>query len=152
MHEEIIRNFKEYNLNRKGGINMNKLLAEIAVLNQKTYNHHWNVRGEGFMNVHKMTEALYEGLTGLFDEVAEKIAMSDVLPVSTLSGYIELSEIKEEKERAFKPQEVIKCVVADLEIIKKTILAIETTPENESVVGEVLSFVELQKWLFKSSL
>ena len=131
---------------------MNKLLAEIAVLNQKTYNHHWNVRGEGFMNVHKMTEALYEGLTELFDDVAEKIAMSDVLPVSTLAGYIELSDIKEEKERAFKPQDVIKCVATDLETLKKTLLAVEPTVETQPILDEVLTFVDLQKWLFKSSI
>ena len=131
---------------------MNKLVADLIVLNQKVFNLHWNVRGEGFMSMHKMTEKLYEELTDLFDAVAEKIAMGGEFPISTLKECLEITEISEVKEKAFTVQEVVKTIVSDLEIIKKTTLEVKATVENQPLLDEIIQTIELQKWLFKSSL
>ena len=68
---------------------LNNLLADVAILKQKAYTLHWNVRGHGFMATHKLTEALYEGLVGMFDEIAERIVMSGEVPFGTYAEYIE---------------------------------------------------------------
>ena len=131
---------------------MNKLAADLIVFNQKTFNLHWNVRGEGFMSMHKMTEKLYMKLTILFDAVAEKIAMGGELPVSTLKGCLEITNISEVKEKAFTVREVVEIIIQDLEIIKKTALEVTPTIENQPLLDEIIQTIELQKWLFKSSL
>ena len=48
-----------------------KYLANLAVLNVKWHNIHWNVVGKQFLRVHTYTEELYDQLFEDFDAVAE---------------------------------------------------------------------------------
>ncbi len=131
---------------------MNKILANIAVLNQKVYNFHWNVRGEGFLNAHKMTEAFYELLTDQFDQVAEKIAMNGETPISTLAGYIEASDIQEIQPKAFTAKEVFTSLVKDIETLKKSISDSYEGSKAETLLDEIVDSLDLQLWLIKSSI
>lgn len=130
---------------------MHKLLSDIAVLKQKAYNVHWNVRGEDFMAVHKMTEKLYEELIVLFDDVAEKIAMSGEFPPSTLKEYLELTIIEEIKPRKFSTKEVLEIMTKDLDAVIKTANGVHEE-EYQSTKDEVIQVLELQRWFFKSSI
>lgn len=130
---------------------LNKLLANIAVLNQKAYNMHWNVRGKGFMQTHKLTEALYEGLTELFDEVAEKVAMCGEIPFSTFKEYLDNSDIQEEASRHFTQEEVMVICEKDLSTLLDVAIKVEGTPTTQMVIDEVIQFADKQKWFFTSS-
>ena len=71
---------------------MNKLntyLANLAVLNVKFHNIHWNVVGKQFVQVHEFTESLYDAFFEQYDAVAETLKMRNVYPVASLKEYLE---------------------------------------------------------------
>ncbi|MFP4198930.1 MAG: ferritin-like domain-containing protein, partial [Halanaerobium sp.] len=57
---------------------MNTYLSNLAVLNTKLHNLHWNVEGKQFMQVHNFTEDLYNDFFEKYDEVAEIMKMKGV--------------------------------------------------------------------------
>lgn len=132
-------------------MNLNKVLADIAVLKQKAYNMHWNVRDKNFMSIHKMTESLYEGLIELFDEVAEKIAMEGKLPLSTLKEYLKESSIKEEPTKHFTTNEIVKILSKDLNQLLKDTLKVKGNNITQTTIDTVVDFTTKQKWFFESS-
>lgn len=75
--------------------NMNQYVADLAVLNVKFHNLHWNVVGERFEQVHVHLEALYDDLFAKFDEVAERIKMLGEFPKASIKEYIEISKVEE---------------------------------------------------------
>lgn len=119
---------------------MNKYVANCAVLNVKLHNLHWNVVGQQFMAVHKFTEELYDDFFEKYDDVAEKLKMTGVTPASTIKQYLQLSDIQEVDPKEFSTQEVIKIVIADLELMKKLALEIRETADQEGDFGAVSMF------------
>jgi starvation-inducible DNA-binding protein len=51
---------------------LDRTLADLSVLSQKTRNFHWNVEGPRFNDLHKFFEGQYEALEGEIDETAER--------------------------------------------------------------------------------
>jgi len=119
---------------------MNKYVANCAVLNVKLHNLHWNVVGQQFMAVHKFTEELYDDFFEKYDDVAEKLKMTGVTPASTIKQYLQLSDIQEVDPKEFSTQEVIKIVIADLELMRKLALEIRETADQDGDFGAVSMF------------
>ena len=110
---------------------MNTYLANLAVLNTKLHNLHWNVEGKQFMRVHNLTEEIYEDFFEKFDEVAEIMKMKGEFPLVKLSEYQKASTIEELESKAFSDKEVLKEVLADLKEMKK--LATEIRNDADKV-------------------
>ncbi|MDX6768214.1 MAG: DNA starvation/stationary phase protection protein [Elusimicrobiota bacterium] len=51
---------------------LDRTLADLSVLSQKTRHFHWNVTGPRFNDLHKFFEGQYEALEGEIDETAER--------------------------------------------------------------------------------
>jgi DNA-binding ferritin-like protein len=51
---------------------LDRTLADLSVLSQKTRNFHWNVTGPRFNDLHKFFESQYETLEDEIDETAER--------------------------------------------------------------------------------
>ena len=100
---------------------LNTYLSNLAVLNTKLHNLHWNVEGAKFMQVHEYTEELYEQFFELFDEVAELIKMRGEFPLVKATDYVENATIEELESKAFEDQEVLQIVKSDLEEIKTSL-------------------------------
>lgn len=130
---------------------LNALLASVAVLKQKAYNMHWNVRGIDFMPYHQLTQQLFEGLDDLFDQIAEKVAQQGGTPLSTLADYVKESKIKEVNPKHFKSKEVVEIIAADLEILAKQAEEVKTNQWTQPLLDEVFLFVDKQRWFFDSS-
>ena len=52
---------------------LSKVLSDSMVLYSKTRKFHWNVKGESFMELHKLFESQYKKLEVAIDEIAERI-------------------------------------------------------------------------------
>lgn len=130
---------------------LNKLLASVAVLKQKAQNLHWNVRGADFMPMHKLTQGLYEGLDGLFDDIAEKIAMQGKLPFSRLEDYVKESILEEIEPKRFTTREVVEILVKDLKEIHEFAKKVETNQYIQPLLDEIFLFLDKQLWFFESS-
>jgi starvation-inducible DNA-binding protein len=118
---------------------MNTYLANLAVLNTKLHNLHWNVEGKQFMQVHLFTEDLYTDFFEKYDEVAELLKMKGESPLVKLSEYQEASTIEELDSKKFGVDEVLNEVLADLKEMKKLAEEIRNDADEAGdfeVVGE----------------
>ncbi|MGP3779026.1 MAG: starvation-inducible DNA-binding protein [Halanaerobium sp. 4-GBenrich] len=110
---------------------MNTYLANLAVLNTKLHNLHWNVEGKQFMQVHNFTEELYDDFFEKYDEVAEIMKMKGEFPLVKLSEYQEAATVEELDSKKYGVDEVLNEVLADLKEMKK--LATEIRNDADQV-------------------
>ena len=110
---------------------MNTYLANLAVLNTKLHNLHWNVEGKQFMQVHNFTEELYDDFFEKYDEVAEILKMKGEFPLVKMSEYQEAATVEELDSKKYGVDEVLNEVLADLKEMKK--LAAEIRNDADQV-------------------
>ncbi|KXS47799.1 Dps family protein [Halanaerobium congolense] len=117
---------------------MNTYLANLAVLNTKLHNLHWNVEGKQFMQVHSFTEELYDDFFEKYDEVAEIMKMKGEFPLVKLNDYIEAATIEELDSKKYGVDEVLNEVQSDLKEMKKLAAEIRNDADGDGdfeVVG-----------------
>ena len=137
---------------------LNAVLSSMHVLNVKLHNYHWNVSGMQFHAIHTMTEAYYYWLFAQFDDVAERILQLKAKPISTTSGYLELSAIGEDEGTHFDATYVLKNVIADFGILLGQIKDANAAAEEASDLGTLdmlsgqVAWIEKQIWLMESTL
>ncbi|HLS53237.1 MAG TPA: DNA starvation/stationary phase protection protein [Tissierellaceae bacterium] len=117
-----------------------KYLSNLAILNVKLHNIHWNVVGKKFIRVHDYTEELYDELFEAFDEVAELLKMKDILPLSTMAEYLENGSIEEVKAKDFTVEESLELVKKDLETMKELATEIRNTADEANDFETVAMF------------
>lgn len=118
---------------------LNLYLANLAVLNVKFHNLHWNVIGKEFVQVHEFTESMYDTFFEQYDAVAEALKMRNQYPVASLKEYLELSSVKELASKAYKVGEVIDIVEAEL----KALCELATSIRNEADEANDFTLVAL---------
>jgi starvation-inducible DNA-binding protein len=74
---------------------MNDLLANYQVHYQKLRNFHWNVRGEDFFDLHEQFEMQYQFTQKAIDDIAERLRVFGIKPLSTLQAYLDRATIQE---------------------------------------------------------
>ena len=74
---------------------VNVFLSNLALLNVKVHNLHWNVEGREFKLIHELTERIYKMLQQQFDEVAEVLKMQGQMPLGSIAEYMKNATIKE---------------------------------------------------------
>lgn len=74
---------------------LNKLLADYQLHYQNLRSLHWNIKGENFFELHVKYEEWYTRALEIIDELAERLLTLGLQPISSFSGYLADSEIKE---------------------------------------------------------
>lgn len=97
---------------------MNVYLSNLALLNVKLHNLHWNVQGLHFLELHAYTQGLYEDLFKKFDDIAELIKTKDQKPLVTMADYLQHGTLKEESKNVFTATEVVDILKADLTLMR----------------------------------
>lgn len=115
-------------------------LSNLAVLNVKLHNIHWNVASEQFMQVHTFTEGLYDKLFEDFDGVAELLKMKGEYPLSTMAEYLEHTTVKEVKAKDFTTKESLEITKAELEAMRTLATEIRNTADDEGDFETVAMF------------
>lgn len=137
---------------------LSKLLAEISVLQQKTLNYHWNVRGENFSEYHELFGQQYQELSDEQDEIAERIRMMGEASPASFKEFLELSGIKEGKGGFIEYREMISNLLADHNHVIKTchegLSALEGSRDEGTIdlVTGILRAHEKVSWILASSL
>ncbi|MTI49571.1 Dps family protein [Sporosalibacterium faouarense] len=138
--------------------NLNVYLSNLAVLNTKLHNLHWNVKGKHFIQIHEFTESLYNDFFEKYDDVAELLKMRDEKPLVKLSDYLENASIKELDKEEFSSDEVLQILQDDLKIMKDLATEIRNAADEVDdfeVVGEFedhVSGYSKNLWFIKSML
>lgn len=137
---------------------MNTYLANLAVLNTKLHNLHWNVEGKRFMQIHNYTEELYDDFFEKYDDVAEIMKMKGEFPLVKLSEYQEAATIEELDSKKYSGDEVLNEVLKDLKEMKKLATEIRSDADEVDdfeVVGEFEDHVadySLNIWFVSAKL
>ena len=79
---------------------VNQYIANLAVLNIKTHNLHFNVVGSSFKNVHEYLESIYNTYFEYYDAVAELVKMQGQMPSVSTEEYMKAATIMEVMTKA----------------------------------------------------
>ncbi len=118
---------------------INVYLSNLAILNVKFHNLHWNVVGINFKKLHEYTEELYDDLFEKFDAVAELLKMKGQMPLSRVSDYLNYASVEEIEPKEFSAKEVLEILLNDLTKMKELALEIRNEADEEgdfTVVNE----------------
>ncbi len=136
---------------------MNKYVADLAVLNVKFHNLHWNVVGENFEAVHVYIEKLYDDLFLKFDEVAERIKMLGEFPKASLKEYLEATAVEELANRDYTIAETYQLLEQELKYLKKLALDIRSEADANddfvtvSLMEDHVGVYDKEIWFVKSA-
>lgn len=119
---------------------LNEYLSNLAVINVKLHNLHWNVVGKQFVQIHEFTESMYNDAFGKFDDVAELIKIQGGKPLVKLSDYLQNSSIKELDKDIFTTGEVLEIVQDDLRKMKDLAIEIRNAADEEGDFETVAQF------------
>jgi starvation-inducible DNA-binding protein len=137
---------------------MNEYIADLAVLNVKFHNLHWNVVGENFEQVHVYLEKLYDDFFLKFDEVAERVKMLGEFAKASLREYLEITNIEELGMDDISVQKALLTAQKELQHLKNTALKIRKTADQNddfvtvSLMEDHVGIYDKEIWFIKSAL
>ena len=74
---------------------LNQAVADLYVANIALHQVHWYMRGRGFMVWHPKMDEYMDSLDGYLDEISERLITLGGKPYSTLTEFLQHSEIEE---------------------------------------------------------
>lgn len=137
---------------------VNKYLANLAVLNVKTHNLHFNVVGPSFKNVHEYLESIYDTYFDYYDAVAEIVKMQEQMPIVSVAEYLKLTSIEEVPAKEYPIAEALEIARKDMEVMRDAALAIRKEAEEEdnfalaNMMEDHVAYYAKQLWFMKASL
>jgi starvation-inducible DNA-binding protein len=137
---------------------MQKVLSDIAVLNVKLHNLHWNVVGPQFVPVHEYTEKLYTGFSDDYDQLAERIKMLGEFPLASMEEYLKKTSIRELPSKKITDAEALTIVFEDLDTLRSQYAALRDAANAEddyvtvALAEEEVAELDKELWFIRSTL
>src|SRR5699024_3568515 len=159
-HYEIVKNGSlEKAYLSESGVALNKLVANLGVFYVKLHQYHWYVTGSSCCTLLEKFEELYNTASDNFDAFAERMIAKGEAPYSTLSGFLEHSEIAEKAYTdPLSSVEVVEDIMNDYETIKRIAHegAEAAANENDVVTEDMLigyvEEIDLTIWMLRAYL
>ena len=115
---------------------LSSVLSDAVLIYTKTRKFHWNVKGESFMEIHKLFESQYTQLEEAIDEIAERISKLGSPVIGTMKEFLSLTGIKEAVGKYPARMDMIKELLNDHEtVIKALRKGIEDSDKKYSDAG-----------------
>lgn len=102
---------------------LNKLLSDEFVLYTKTLKCHWNVQGIVFHDFHQAFKEQYEKLFDFVDLIAERARALGAPALGSLHNFSTYTRLKEIDSKPMSPVQMVKELLADHELIIRTMRA-----------------------------
>jgi starvation-inducible DNA-binding protein len=137
--------------------NLNKQVANWAIIHVKLHHYHWNVKGENFFALHQKFETLYDYAADQLDLMAERILALGGRPLGTMKSYLELTSLRESSGRE-SYRDMVGHITNDFVKIAGEIKEAIATSQNEkdeataSLLTETVTELEKQIWMLKAFL
>ncbi|MFA5408058.1 MAG: DNA starvation/stationary phase protection protein [Bacilli bacterium] len=137
---------------------LNQYLSNLAVLTNKLYNYHWNIAGSTFFPLHSKFQEYYEKSSQEFDAIAERIKQLGGFPITSLSKYATMSNIKEVESKNYNASEALTGIVNDFKLMHKLGFDIANYASSigdnvtSGIIGEYLTYLEKQIWMLEANL
>lgn len=100
---------------------LTNVLSDAMLLYSKTRKFHWNVKGESFMELHKLFESHYKQLEKAIDEIAERINKLGSPVIGTFEEFIKHSSLKEAPGKYPDRNGMLKELLTDHESVIKAL-------------------------------
>lgn len=137
---------------------LNQAVADLYVAHIALHQVHWYMRGSGFMVWHPKMDEYMDSLDGYLDEISERLITLGGKPYSTLTEFLQHSEIEEEVGEFRNVEESLERV---LEIYRYFITLFQkaldvTDEEGDDVTNDIFvgAKAELEKtvWMLAAEL
>ena len=115
---------------------LNKTLCTYQVFFHKLQSFHWNVVGSDFLDVHDITQDMYEKGLREIDDIAERIRVFGQNPEVSISAYLRNSIVEEtshEKSAEYMMYEII----GDIEKLTETMFEVHEKASKNVDVGTI---------------
>ncbi len=133
---------------------LNKLLADLNVLNNKLHTYHYNVIGHDFMNTHLLLEKEYDEVFDQIDAVAEVIKMANNYPIATLQEMLSIASINDVCAKDYTSKEIYSDLVNDYTNIVNqcnALLSEDLPTYVEDLVNGLIDNYNKKVWFFNAS-
>ena len=137
---------------------LNQAVADLYVAHIALHQVHWYMRGRGFQVWHPKMDEYMDSLDGYLDEISERLITLDGKPYSTLTEFLQHSEIEEEVGEFRNVEESLERV---LEIYRYLITLFQkaldvTDEEGDDVTNDIFvgAKADLEKtvWMLTAEL
>ena len=134
---------------------LNALLASYHIYYQNLRSFHWNVTGENFFELHRNFEDLYNDARLKIDEIAERIQTLRHRPLSRITAYMKVSEIKEAPvlvdDRAMV-EELLENHAVLIHQMRQVIRWADTAGDDGTMdlIGGMLKDIEKSSWMLNA--
>ncbi|MEX0997297.1 MAG: DNA starvation/stationary phase protection protein [Flavobacteriaceae bacterium] len=131
---------------------LNILLADFHLYYQKLRNFHWNIVGKSFFDLHIKFEEMYDDTKLKVDEIAERILTLRYQPISNLSEYLKIANIKE-SNASMSDVKMIDTLIDDhvllLKQMRKVIAAADNAKDEGTIdlIGAYIRELEKTTWM-----
>jgi starvation-inducible DNA-binding protein len=136
---------------------MHQAVADLNLFYVKLHNYHWHVEGHQFFQLHKATEAYYDKVTELYDDVAERLLQLGEKAPASVKEYLELAKFPESSKKAYTAAEILTALIEDFSYFQKQFKRIESLAGEggdtvtEAMANEILAWIEKTLWMLKQS-
>lgn len=137
---------------------LNALLADTAVLYQKTHAYHWNITGPQFPALHTLFETQYREMWAALDEIAERIRALGAFAPASGAAFVKLAEIKSADESPPSANDMVASLLADHEtLIRRARIALEAASDagdaaSEDLLTARISIHEKTAWMLRATI
>ena len=114
---------------------LSKVLADSVMLYTKTRKFHWNVKGESFMELHKLFEDQYNKLEEAIDEIAERINKLGSPTPGTMQEFLATTSLKETPGTNPNQKDMLKELLGDHETVIKALR--QNIDDSDKKMGDV---------------
>ena len=110
---------------------LKQIQADAHALYIKTHNYHWNVKGMDFFPVHSYTQKIYEEMSELYDDMAEKVLILGEKPYLTIEELAKETKIETETKDSFKSREILESIIKDYKYLLEAFKTLSNTAEKD---------------------
>lgn len=132
---------------------LKQIEADANALFVKLHNYHWNIKGLQFYSVHEYTEKLYDMMSKVYDDTAERILQLGEKPILSMEEILKVTKIETEKGDSFDTKYVINAIIKDLKHMLKSWKKLSDTAGEAgdkatvSMADDNISALEKELWM-----
>lgn len=136
---------------------LNQLLASYQIHYQNLRSLHWNIKGQGFFELHLKYEELFNRTLVIVDDLAERILSIGETPLSSFSDYLQTSPISEIELTHDGATGVAYILSAQEELLKQERVLLQITGDADdegtnALMSDLIREKEKTNWMFKAWL
>lgn len=137
---------------------LKQIQADAHALYIKIHNYHWNVKGMDFFPVHSHTEEIYNSMSVLYDDTAERILQLGEKPYLTIKQLDSATKVETETNDSFNSKEIVLAIIKEYNYLLNEFkhlskVASENSDKTtETFADDKISKFEKDVWLMSNMI